>query len=394
MLRNTSGKPFGITLRDTMVSGHQFSLRRYQEDAVDAFYAGGSERGGSGTVVLPCGSGKTIIGIGAMARCSTMTLILTTNITALRQWRQELIDKTTLTAGDIGEYSGEYKDIRPITIATYHILTYRKNKLSGFPHFGLFNREDWGLIIYDEVHLLPAPVFRYTADIQAKRRLGLTATLVREDGRESDVFSLIGPKKYDVPWKDLEKQGWIATASCSEIRVPLPAESRIEYATAKLRKRYRIASENPNKVKVVEQLIQKHKNDLVLVIGQYISQLEEIARQFDAPIITGKVDNADREKLYNAFKRGDIKLLVVSKVANFAVDLPDANVAIQVSGTFGSRQEEAQRLGRILRPKKNESTARFYSVVTRDTQDQVFAAKRQLFLTEQGYSYEIVNADM
>ena len=390
----TAGRPFDITLRDTTLSGHSFALRKYQVEAVDAFYAGGSKRGGSGTVVLPCGSGKTVIGIGAMAKCSTMTLILTTNITALRQWRQELIDKTTIEAGDIGEYSGEHKDIRPVTIATYHILTYRKNKLSGFPHFGLFNREDWGLIIYDEVHLLPAPVFRYTADIQAKRRLGLTATLVREDGRESDVFSLIGPKKYDVPWKDLEKQGWIATASCTEIRVPLPAESRIEYATAKLRKRYRIASENPNKIRVVEQLIQRHKDDLVLVIGQYISQLEEIAREFDAPIITGKVDNADREKLYNEFKRGSIKLLVVSKVANFAVDLPDANVAIQVSGTFGSRQEEAQRLGRILRPKKNESIARFYSVVTRDTQDQVFAAKRQLFLTEQGYSYKIVNADM
>ena len=390
----TSGRHFGITLRETALSGQSFVLRKFQHEAVDAFYAGGTERGGSGTVVLPCGSGKTIIGIGAMAKCSSMTLILTTNITALRQWRQELLDKTTISPDDIGEYSGERKEIKPITIATYHILTYRKSKLGEFPHFGLFNREDWGLIIYDEVHLLPAPVFRYTADIQAKRRLGLTATLVREDGRESDVFSLIGPKKYDVPWKDLEKQGWIATAACQEIRVPLPDPSRIEYATAKLRKRYRIASENPNKMRVVEQLIKKHKNDLVLVIGQYITQLEKLAREFNAPIITGKVDNLERERLYNDFRNGRIKLLVVSKVANFAVDLPDANVAIQVSGTFGSRQEEAQRLGRILRPKKNGSIARFYSVVTRDTQDQVFAAKRQLFLTEQGYSYEIVNADI
>jgi DNA excision repair protein ERCC-3 len=388
----TPGRHFDINVREISQSGRPFTFRHYQQEAVDSFYAGGSERGGSGTVVLPCGSGKTIIGIGAMARCKAMTLILTTNITALRQWRTELLDKTTLRPEDIGEYSGECKDIRPVTIATYHILTYRKNKTGGFPHFGLFNREDWGLIIYDEVHLLPAPVFRYTADIQAKRRLGLTATLVREDGRESDVFSLIGPKKYDVPWKDLEKQGWIATASCTEIRVPLPDTARVEYATAKLRKRYRIASENPNKLRVVEQLIGKHRDDLVLVIGQYITQLETIAREFNAPIITGKVENIERERLYGDFKNGRIKLLVVSKVANFAVDLPDANVAIQVSGTFGSRQEEAQRLGRILRPKKNDSIARFYSVVTRETQDQIFAAKRQLFLTEQGYSYEIVNA--
>ena len=390
----TEGKPFAISLRERCLSGEKLIMRKYQIEAVDTFYTGGSERGGSGTVVLPCGSGKTIIGIGSMEKCSTMTLILTTNITALRQWREELIDKTNIAENDIGEYSGEHKEIKPVTIATYHILTYRKNKLSSFPHFALFNRKDWGLIIYDEVHLLPAPVFRYTADIQAKRRLGLTATLVREDGRESDVFSLIGPKKYDVPWKDLEKQGWIATAACMEIRVSLPDTTRIDYATAKLRKKYRIASENPNKLSVVAKLIKRHRNDLVLVIGQYISQLETIAKMFNAPIITGKVDNIERVKLYNAFKKGEIKLLVVSKVANFAVDLPDANVAIQVSGTFGSRQEEAQRLGRILRPKKNNSKARFYSIVTRDTQDQIFSAKRQLFLTEQGYYYEIVNSEM
>ncbi len=334
-----------------------------------------------------------MIGIGIMARCSTMTLILATNITARRQWRYELLDKTMLRDEDIGEYSGERKEIKPITIATYNILTYRKSKMSGFPHFELFNSEDWGLIIYDEVHLLPAPVFRYTADIQAKRRLGLTATLIREDGRETDVFSLIGPKKFDIPWKDLEKQGWIAVAACKEIRVPIPDDIRIEYATAGIRKRYRIASENPVKSEVVEHLLNRHRDDLVLVIGQYLHQLETLAKKFNAPIITGKVENTEREKLYSDFRQGKIKLLVVSKVANFAVDLPDANVAIQVSGTFGSRQEEAQRLGRILRPKKNGSVARFYSIVTRDTQDLEFAAKRQLFLTEQGYSYEITESE-
>jgi DNA excision repair protein ERCC-3 len=388
------GKPFEIELRKKMSNGIEFKLRKYQIEAVDAFYAGGSKRGGSGVIVLPCGSGKTIIGIGCISKCATMTLILATNITALRQWRQQLLDKTTISDDDIGEYSGEHKEIKPVTIATYNILTYRKTKSSAFPHFNLFNRKEWGLIIYDEVHLLPAPVFRYTADIQAKRRLGLTATLIREDGRESDVFSLIGPKKYDVPWKDLERQGWIAKASCTEIRVQLPVELRIEYATAGLRKKYRTASENPRKIDIVERLIKRHEKDLVLVIGQYISQLEKIAHRFKAPIITGKVDNSEREKLYNAFRKGDIKLLIVSKVANFAVDLPDANIAIQVSGTFGSRQEEAQRLGRILRPKRNNCTARFYSIVTRETQDQEFAAKRQLFLTEQGYSYEIVNSEL
>ncbi|MCK4830028.1 helicase-associated domain-containing protein, partial [bacterium] len=279
----SEGRHFKISLRKRTLIGEQFSLRKYQNEAVDSFYASGSKRGGSGVIVLPCGSGKTIIGIRTMEKCSTMTLILTTNITALRQWREELLNKTTLTEDNIGEYSGEHKEIKPITIATYHILTYRKTKLSDFPHFGLFNREEWGLIIYDEVHLLPAPVFRYTANIQAKRRLGLTATLIREDGRESDVFSLIGPKKYDVPWKDLEKQGWIATAACTEIRVPLPDDLRIEYATARLRKKYRIASENPNKLSVVAKLIKRHRNDLVLVIGQYISQLETIAKVFNAP---------------------------------------------------------------------------------------------------------------
>ncbi|MFC1693074.1 DNA repair helicase XPB [Candidatus Latescibacterota bacterium] len=390
----TDGSPLSIKIRESTLNGLKLNLRAYQMEAIDVFYAGGSKRGGSGVIVLPCGSGKTIIGIGVMVKCAMRTLILTTNITALRQWRDELLDKTILTPDDIGEYSGERKDIRPVTIATYNILTYRKNRTNEFPHFSLFNREDWGIIIYDEVHLLPAPVFRYTAEIQAKRRLGLTATLIREDGRETDVFSLVGPKKYDVPWKDLEKQGWIATASCTEIRVALPDHLRVKYATATLRKKYRIASENPAKIEIVEHLIKRHKNDLVLVIGQYIAQLEMIAREFNAPIITGKVDNLEREILYNRFRKGEIKLLVVSKVANFAVDLPDANVAVQVSGTFGSRQEEAQRLGRILRPKKDSSTARFYSVITKDTQDQEFSSKRQLFLTEQGYSYNIVESNM
>ncbi len=380
----TDGLPLEVAIRDVMLDSREFKFRKYQIEAIEIFHAGGSERGGSGVIVLPCGSGKTIVGIGVLEKCSTRTLILATNITALRQWRDELLNKTTLTTEEIGEYSGERKDIKPVTIATYNILTYRKTKISSFPHFALFNREDWGLIIYDEVHLLPAPVFRYTAEIQAKRRLGLTATLIREDGRETDVFSLIGPKKYDVPWKDLEKQGWIASASCTEIHVSLPDELRIKYATSSIRKKYRIASENPAKLDVVERLIKRHPGDLVLVIGLYLNQLEIIAKEFNAPIITGKVENIEREKLYNAFRKGEIRLLVVSKVANFAVDLPDANIAIQVSGTFGSRQEEAQRLGRILRPKTNGTSAYFYSVVTRDKQDQEFPAKRQLFLTEQG----------
>ena len=390
----TPGKPFPLALRKRTLSGAGFDLRAYQKEAVETFHAGGSERGGSGVVVLPCGSGKTMIGLGVMEACATMTLVLTTNITALRQWRQELIDKTDIAPEDIGEYSGEVKEIKPVTIATYNILTYRKHKTGPFPHFDLFNKENWGLVIYDEVHLLPAPVFRYTADIQAKRRLGLTATLIREDGRETDVFSLIGPKKYDVPWKDLERQGWIASATCTEIRTHLPQDIRIEYATKGTRKKYRIASENPAKIEVVERLLAMHRDDLVLVIGQYLNQLETIAKEFNVPIITGKVSNEDRDHLYRAFRKGEIKLLVVSKVANFAVDLPDANVAIQVSGTFGSRQEEAQRLGRILRPKSNGSSACFYSIVTSDTQDQEFAAKRQLFLTEQGYSYHITDSDI
>jgi len=388
------GAPLDVELRDVTVGGREFGLRKYQRESVDAFYMNGSNHGGSGVVVLPCGAGKTVVAIGTIAAVKTHTLILATNTVALRQWKNELLDKTTLREEDIGEYSGDEKVIKPVTIATYQVLTYRKTKDSEFIHFEIFNQGQWGLIVYDEVHLLPAPVFRATAGIQAKRRLGLTATLIREDGREEDVFSLIGPKKYDVPWKVLEKQGWIAQAVCTEIRTPLPANQRFEYAVAPKRKKYRIASTNPTKITICESLVEQHKTDNVLIIGQYLDQLKVLAKHFKAPIITGQTPVKQREELYKAFKTGEIKLLIVSKVANFAIDLPDANVAIQVSGTFGSRQEEAQRLGRILRPKSVPgSIARFYSVVSKDTCDQEFSLKRQLFLTEQGYRYEIIDAD-
>ena len=387
------GTPLDIALRDVTPSGSPFGLREYQNNAVNAFHAGGSAAGGSGVLVLPCGTGKTIIGIALVARIAQHSLILSTNIVALRQWRDELIEKTNIDPEMIGEYSGESKQIRPITLTTYEILTYRKRKEETFLHMGLFNKGNWGLIIYDEVHLLPAPVFRAVADIQGRRRLGLTATLVREDGKEDDVFSLIGPKKYDVPWKVLEKQGWIAQALCTEIRVPLPQDRRMMYAVADRRSKFRIASENPEKLRWIEKLIDRHPDDNILIIGQYIDQLEDIQRRFGAPIITGKTPNKEREQIYGDFREGRLKRLIVSKVANFAIDLPDANVAIQVSGTFGSRQEEAQRLGRILRPKSGGNQAHFYSIVTRETKDQDFAAKRQLFLTEQGYRYKIETDD-
>ena len=387
------GESLYFDVRDTTLEGKEFSLRKYQDEAVAIFYAGGSERGGSGVVVLPCGAGKTMVGIGAMAELQTSTLILCPNVVAVRQWIAELLDKTTLTPEQIGEYTGDSKEIRPVTIATYQIMTWRKSRDEAFEHFKLFEARNWGLIIYDEVHLLPAPVFRVTAQIQATRRLGLTATLVREDEKEEDVFSLIGPKRFDMPWKLLEDQGWIATAICYEIRIDFPDGMRRKYALANDRKKYRIAAENPIKFDLVKQLVKYHTDDNVLVIGMYLSQLYEIAEQIDAPLITGKTSNADREMLYNKFREGEIKCLVVSKVANFALDLPDANVAIQVSGTFGSRQEEAQRLGRILRPKVDGSFARFYSIITKDTRDMDFAAKRQLFLTEQGYQYVIASDD-
>ncbi len=387
------GAPLPLELRETTVGGRAFGLRKYQLEAVDAFHAGGSNRGGSGVIVLPCGAGKTVVAIGAIARLQTQTLVLTTNTVALRQWKNELLDKTTLTEEQIGEYSGESKEIRPVTMATYQVLTYRKAKDSPFVHFNLFDEGNWGLIVYDEVHLLPAPVFRATASLQARKRLGLTATLVREDAREDDVFSLIGPKKYDVPWKVLEQQGWIAQAICSEIRVPLPDDERYRYAVADKRNKFRIASTNPVKEHTCEMLVARHEGDNVLIIGQYLDQLKRLAKRFKAPIITGQTPNGKREELYAAFRAGKEKLLIVSKVANFAIDLPDANVAIQVSGTFGSRQEEAQRLGRILRPKTLNTVARFYSLVSRDTCDQDYSVKRQLFLTEQGYRYEILNSE-
>ncbi len=385
----TPGAHLPIALRETALSGNPFALRAYQIDAADVYHAGGSARGGSGVIVLPCGAGKTIIGMAAMAQLETHTLVLTTNITALHQWRDEILDKTHVTEDQIGEYSGEKKDIRPITLTTYQILTHRRRRDEEFVHLELFNAQDWGLIVYDEVHLLPAPVFRAVADIQAKRRLGLTATLVREDGKEEDVFSLIGPKRCDVPWKQLEQQGWIAQAICTEIRVPLPEERRLGYATADAKAKFRIASENPAKMPVMERLLAAHAGDHILVIGQYIDQLEMIRDRLRVPIITGKTPSREREELYARFKSGKLHVLIVSKVANFAVDLPDANVAIQVSGTFGSRQEEAQRLGRILRPKAGDNQAHFYSLVTKDTRDQDFAMNRQLFLTEQGYRYTI-----
>ncbi|MCB2296314.1 DNA repair helicase XPB [Clostridium tagluense] len=385
------GAKFDTTLRKKMLQGDALTIRDYQKEAADIFYANGTAKGGSGVIVLPCGAGKTITAMATMDKINTETLILTTNITALRQWKSEIIDKMNIKEEDIGEYSGEIKEIKPITITTYQILTYRKSSVSEFAHMKLFNDKKWGFIIYDEVHTLPAPIFRAVADIQATRRLGLTATLVREDKKEDDVFTLIGPKKYDVPWKVLEKQGWIATAECREIRVAMPENLKMEYAVGESAKKFRIASENYSKIAVLKNLINVHKNDSILIIGQYVQQLNIIAKELNLPLITGKTKNVDREELYHKFKNGEVKILVVSKVANYAIDLPDANVAVQVSGTFGSRQEEAQRLGRILRPKGGDNKAYFYSVVTADSREQEFATKRQLFLTEQGYTYIIEN---
>ncbi len=388
------GAALPIALRETTVAGVPLHVRPYQEDAVRVFHAGGSVRGGSGVVVLPCGAGKTMVGMGTMARVQRKTLVLTTSLTAVRQWRTELLDKTHLTADQVGEYTGEVKDVRPVTITTYQILTYRRSRTDRFVHFDIFRAADWGLVIYDEVHLLPAPVFRVTAEIQALRRLGLTATLVREDGKEEDVFTLIGPRLCDVPWKVLERQGWIATAECMEIRVPMDEELRLVYAGADRRDGFRIASENPRKLEALQRVLARHRRDRVLVIGQYLDQLKAYARDLAAPLITGRTPQKDRDALYDAFRRGEVPLLLVSKVGNFAIDLPDANVLIQVSGTFGSRQEEAQRLGRVLRPKSDGSTARFYTLVTRDSLEQdPFAEKRQRFLTEQGYAYGIVELD-
>ena len=384
------GADLALQLREITLGGERFVLRHYQQEAADIFYAGGQAHGGSGVIVLPCGAGKTMVGMAAMTQMQCATLILTPSTVAARQWKTELLDKTTLREEDIGEYTGQVKQIRPVTMATYQILTYRKRKGAAFPHFALFNERDWGLIIYDEVHLLPAPVFRITAEIQARRRLGLTATLVREDGQEEDVFALIGPKKYDVPWKDLERQGWIATAECHEVRIPLPEEHRMVYAVAEAREKITIAANNPDKIPVLKTLLAKHREDSVLVIGTYLEQLKRVSQEIGAPLITGKTTIRKREQLFRQLREGEITVLVISKVGNFSIDLPDVNVAIQISGTFGSRQEEAQRLGRILRPKRNGLLAHFYTLITRDTREQDFGAKRQLFLTEQGYRYEIL----
>lgn len=383
------GEPLPIALRAVTASGAPFALRHYQEDAARVFHAGGSERGGSGVIVLPCGAGKTIVGMACMAAVQASTLVLTTSVTATRQWIAELLDKTTLHADQVGEYNGSAKDVRPVTVATYNIMTWRSREDAEFVHLKLFDERNWGLIIYDEVHLLPAPVFQVTAGLQARRRLGLTATLVREDGREDDVFALIGPKKVDVPWKVLEGEGWIATATCTEVRLPMPESLRMTYAVAEARDKFRIASENPDKLPIVRKLLQQHRGEPTLIIGMYVDQIKQIAAELGVPVLTGTTAQRKRDALYEDFKAGRVSVLAVSKIANFAVDLPDAAVAIQVSGTFGSRQEEAQRLGRILRPKPGANQAHFYTLVSRDTVEQEFALKRQLFLCEQGYNYEI-----
>ena len=363
-----------------------WTLRPYQQEAVENFWAGGS-----GVVVLPCGAGKTLVGAAAMAQAQATTLILVTNTVAGRQWKRELMARTSLTDEEIGEYSGERKEIRPVTIATYQVMTARR--AGEYRHLELFDSRDWGLIVYDEVHLLPAPIFRLTADLQSRRRLGLTATLVREDGREGDVFSLIGPKRYDAPWKDIEAQGWIAPAECTEVRVTLTDAERMTYAIAEAEDRYRLCSTARTKLPVVRRLVERHPDEQVLVIGAYLDQLEELGEELSAPIIQGSTTTRERERLYDEFRAGTVRVLVVSKVANFSIDLPEAAVAIQVSGTFGSRQEEAQRLGRVLRPKSDGKTAHFYTVVSRDTIDQEYAAHRQRFLAEQGYGYTITDAD-
>jgi DNA excision repair protein ERCC-3 len=363
-----------------------WTLRDYQRQAVDGFWAGGS-----GVVVLPCGAGKTLVGAAAMAEAKATTLILVTNTVAGRQWKRELVARTSLTEDEIGEYSGERKEIRPVTIATYQVVT-RKTK-GVYRHLELFDSRDWGLVIYDEVHLLPAPVFRMTADLQSRRRLGLTATLVREDGREGDVFSLIGPKRYDAPWRDIEEQGWIAPADCVEVRVTLTDAERLGYAVAEAEERYKMASTARTKINVVKAVLERHPGEPTLVIGAYLDQLDELGAALNAPIIQGATRNREREELFERFRQGELPVLVVSKVANFSIDLPEASVAIQVSGTFGSRQEEAQRLGRLLRPKGDGRQAHFYSIVSRDTVDTDYAAHRQRFLAEQGYAYRIIDAD-
>ncbi|HET6201651.1 MAG TPA: DNA repair helicase XPB [Planctomycetota bacterium] len=378
----------GTPLRVALRAG-RFEVRAYQREAAEAFFAGGGERGGSGVVVLPCGAGKTIVGLLAMSLVNQTTLVLTTGGTAVAQWRREILEKTEVRPDEVAEYTGERKDVGPVTLTTYQMLTHRASRAGDFPHLRLFQEREWGLIVYDEVHLLPAPVFRATAEVQARRRLGLTATLVREDGLEGDVFTLIGPKKYDAPWRDLEAQGWIAEATCTEVRCALPSERRMEYALAPERGKFRIAAENPVKLAALREVLASHPGARTLVIGQFLDQLRGIADALGAPLVVGATSGRERERLYGEFRAGRVPLLVLSKVGNFALDLPDADLLVQVSGTFGSRQEEAQRLGRVLRPKGDGRAAHFYTLVTRDTQEQDFALHRQLFLTEQGYAYRI-----
>lgn len=384
------GEPLDVQLQQTTLSGKTLTIRDYQNDASHALVGDKGPGSGFGTIVLPCGSGKTIVGMNIMSLLQTSTLILTTNISAVHQWIDELIDKTNLSSDQIAEYTGEKKDIKPVTVATYQVLTWRPDKSEDYPHFKIFQERAWGLIIYDEVHMLPAPVFRVTAELQAIRRVGLTATLVREDGMEGYVFSLVGPKRYDKPWKELEVSGWIADAECIEVRVELSPEKEIDYAVANSRSKHRIASENPAKLEVVKELVARFQQENILIIGQYIDQLNIIAKELNVPIITGKTPNTERDTIYSKFRAGEIKVLVVSKVANFAIDLPDASMAIQVSGTFGSRQEEAQRLGRILRPKNRK--ARFFTLISRSTLEEEFGANRQKFLAEQGYEYRLVRS--
>lgn len=382
------GEGLSFSLRERTLSGKDFAFREYQKEAAASFLGNGGPGTGFGTIVLPCGSGKTIVGMLLMEKLQTSTLIVTANISSVHQWISELLDKTDLSPDEIGEYSGENKEIKPVTVATYQVLTWRPKKEGAYPHFKLFRERSWGLIIYDEVHLLPAPVFRVTAELQAVRRVGLTATLVREDGCEGLVFSLVGPKRYDVPWKELESAGWIAGAECIEFRVDMDKGKELDYAVAALRQKHRIAGENPVKIPIVCELVRRFSEDRILIIGQYLDQLFKIAGVLKVPLITGKTPVRERDAVYDAFRKGKERVLVVSKVANFAIDLPDASMAIQVSGTFGSRQEEAQRLGRILRPKTR--TARFITLISAGTQEEDFGANRQKFLAEQGYSYRLV----
>lgn len=383
------GDALSIELRSVSQSGQPFSLRDYQKEAAEVFYQAGSVRGGSGVIVLPCGAGKTMVGMAAIAAVQENTLVLTSSLTSVRQWRRELLDKTTLPPEAIAEYSGETKQTGPITLATYQILSYHDHKTGDFPHFQLFSARSWGLIIYDEVHLLPAPIFRITAELQARRRLGLTATLIREDGKEGDVFALIGPKRYDVPWRELEGRGFIAAAECTEIRVPQDSDRQMEYALAEKRQQFRIAAENPRKAEVVMSLLQQQAEHRILIIGEYLDQLKHLAELTNLPIVTGKTSQRDRDQLYEQFRAGKVAGLILSRVGNFALDLPDADVLIQVSGKYGSRQEEAQRLGRVLRPKADGRSAQFFTLVSLRTCEEDFARHRQLFLAEQGYSYHI-----